>query len=224
MAGAATVLAWRSRRRDPVPLAFAMAALAFGALTLRTARFAEYFVPFSVVALAVAAREIRWRPLLPLVAAACLAYAGKPALETLEGLGTKQERIPPALATWLQQRIPPGAQVFTCGWGHTGTLMLALPERRFLVALDPTLMYVKDPDLYRRWMVLQREGPPGLAREIRDTFGARYVICFWDEWLRAFADRLAFEPGVRTLLLDEHWNVYDLGDAPPDPGVASPRR
>jgi hypothetical protein len=226
LAVAAAALAWRARRTGSVPLAFALGALAFGALTLRTARFAEYFVPFSVAAFAVASRTVRWKPLLPAVAAACLAYAGKPALETLEGLGAKEERTPTALAAWLQARIPPGAQVFTCGWGHTGTLMLALPERRFLVALDPTLMYVKDPDLYRRWMRLQREAPPGLAREIRERFGASFVICFWEEWLRAFSDRIAFEPGVRTLLLTEYWNVYDLGGASPGdpvpPGTGSP--
>jgi hypothetical protein len=214
---ASFVLGWRERRRDSIVLGFAVGALVFAALTVRTARFAEYLVPFSVMAFALASRRIAWKPLLPAVAAACLAYAGKPASETLIGLGTKEERIPPQLATWLQARIPPGAQVFTCGWGHTGTLMLALPDRRFLVALDPTLMYVKDPDLYREWMRLQATGPPGLAERIRRRFGARYVICFWDDWLRTFSDRMAFEPGVKTMLLNEYWNVYDLGGADDGP-------
>jgi hypothetical protein len=214
MAAAALALAWRDRRSSSLPFAFGLAALAFGLLTVRTARFAEYFIPFSAVALALASRWIRWRWFPAAVAAACIAYSAQPISETLRGLGEKSERIPPALASWLQSRIPVGAQVFTCEWGHTGTLMLALPERRFLVALDPTLFYLKDPELYRLWIRLQREGPPGTAAAIRERFGAKHVVCFWDERVRAFSDRLAFEPGVRTLLVSEHWNVYEI-EAPP---------
>lgn len=214
MTAAALALAWRERRSDFLPLAFALAALAFGLLTVRTARFAEYFIPFSAVALALASRWIRWRWVPAAVAAACVAYSAKPISETLHGLGEKSERIPPGLASWLQSRIPVGAQVFTCEWGHTGTLMLALPDRRFLVALDPTLFYLKDPERYRLWIRLQRTGPPGTAAAIRDQFGARYVVCFWDEGVRVFSNRLAFEPGVRTLLVSEHWNVYEIGEAP----------
>jgi hypothetical protein len=213
MMAAALALAWRERRSGSLPLAFALAALAFGLLTVRTARFAEYFIPFSAVALALASRWMTWRWFPAAVAAACIAYSAKPISETLHGLGEKSERIPPGLASWLQSRIPAGAQVFTCEWGHTGTLMLALPERRFVVALDPTLFYLKDPGLYRLWIRLQREGPPGTAAAIHEKFGAKYVVCFWDERVRAFSDRLAFEPGVRTLLVSEHWNVYEIGEA-----------
>ncbi len=212
IAGAAAALAWRERRSGSLPLAFAIAALAFGALTVRTARFAEYFIPFSAAALAIASRPIRWRWFPMAVAALCIAYSAKPISETLHGLGEKSERIPPELASWLRSRIPAGAQVFTCGWGHTGTLMLALPDRRFLVALDPTLFYAKDPELYRLWVHLQHDGPPGTAAAIRERFGARYVVCFWDESVRKLSDRLPFEAGVRTLLFSELWNVYDLAD------------
>lgn len=82
----------------------------------------------------------------------------------------------------------------------------------FRFSLDPTFFHAKDPELYRLWIRLQREGPPGTAAAIRERFGARHVVCFWDEWVRAFSDRLAFEPGVRTLLVSEHWNVYEIGE------------
>ncbi|WP_242343204.1 hypothetical protein [Anaeromyxobacter terrae] len=212
---AALVLSWRNRREDPAPLAFAIAALAFAALTARTARFAEYFVPLSAMALALSARWVRWRWYPAAVAALAIVYAGPQISTTLQGLGDKQERLPAKVAAVLQARIPPGAQVFTCDWGHTGTLMLALPERRFIVALDPTLAYLKDPESYALWYGLSHDGPPGTAEAIRRSFGARYVICFWEEWNRRFNDRLAFEPGVRTVLFDEFWNVYDLGDVAP---------
>jgi hypothetical protein len=214
MTAAALVLAWRGRRSGSVPLAFVLAALGFGVLTVRTARFAEYFVPFSVAALALAVQPIRWRWLPAAVAAGCLAYTAVPASETLGGLRTRRELIPPPLAADLRSRIPVGAQVFTCDWGVTGTLMLALPDRKFMVALDPTLFYLADRERFRLWMRLQREGPAGTAAAIRERFGARYVVCFWEDWLRDFTNRLAFEPGVRTLLVTDDWNVYELADPP----------
>jgi hypothetical protein len=108
--------------------------------------------------------------------------------------------------------IPPGAQVFTCEWGLTGTLMLALPERRFMVALDPTLFALQDPERYALWYRLPREAPPGLARTIREQFGARYAACWWEDRFRPFFDRIAFEPGVRPITVTGQWNVYELLD------------
>ena len=46
MALAAIVLAWRNRRKDITSLAFALSALIFFALTVKTARFARVFHPF----------------------------------------------------------------------------------------------------------------------------------------------------------------------------------
>ena len=219
---AALALSWRQRRADPTGLAFALAAAAFGLLTVRSARFNEYFVPFSVAAFALASRHLRRRWLLPAAAAATLAYTAVPLWETMQGLRRRTDLIPPPLVETLQQRIPPGAQVYTCDWGTTGLMMLALPERRFMVALDPTLFYVKDPELYRLWFAIPRRPPPEVAQVIRSRFGARFVMCLWDQPYRRFFDQLVFEPGVQTVLVDEEWNVYDLGEPEraPGPGAA----
>jgi hypothetical protein len=211
MVGTGLVVGWRERRSDPLLLAFAFAAVVFGILTVRTARFAEYFVPFAAATMALATRRVPWRWTVPAVFAAALLYTAVPLSETLQGLGTKSERIPPPLASWLQQQIPAGAQVFTTEWGHTGTLMLALPDRRFIVALDPTLFLVQNEALYRLWYDLPRHPRAGLAEVIRQKFGARYVVSFWDDRFSKFYYTLASEPGVRTLLVSDMWMVYDLG-------------
>ena len=204
------VLAWRSRKTDPAPLAFALAATAFGILTIRTARFAEYFIPFAAVAMALASRSIPWRGVPVAVFGISLLYTGAPLAETLKGLGSRTELIPPHTASWLRQQIPPGAQVFTTEWGHTGTYMLALPDRKFIVALDPTLFLVKDPELYRLWYRIPRDPKPGTADIIRRQFGARYVVSFSDWQFDRFYELLASEPGVRTLLVTDRLMVYDL--------------
>ncbi|HVP68143.1 MAG TPA: hypothetical protein VMT17_12855 [Anaeromyxobacteraceae bacterium] len=210
MAGAASLLAWRHRRSRATATAFAIASLAYGAATVRTARFAEYFVPFSALALALAWRP---RPRWALAAfLACAIYSARPTVSMLAGLHEETERIPGALASLLRERIPPGAQIFTCDWGHTGELLLALPDRRFIVALDPTFFYAKDPERYRLWYRLPREAPPMAAEIIRREFGARFVICRWDDRFRRFLNRLATEGGANTISIADDWSVYDLGD------------
>ena len=79
IATAALFLALRQRRVSNVSLAFALTALAFGLVTVRTARFTEYFVPFSVMAFALALQTFpkplfRFAP-IPLLAIA-LVYQG----------------------------------------------------------------------------------------------------------------------------------------------------
>jgi hypothetical protein len=214
MAIAGLLLAWRSRKRDFVSLAFAFVTIAFGILTARTARFAEYFIPFSVATFALATRRIPWRTIPIIVLCVILPYTGFALSETLRGIGTKAERIPPSLASWLQQQIPRGSQVFTTEWGHTGTLMLALPDRKFIVALDPTLFLLKDPQLYQLWYGLPRNPQPGIAQIIRRRFGARFVISFWDERFMKFYYLLSSESGVRALLVSDMWMVFDLGGSP----------
>ena len=214
-AAVALVLAWRARRVSSTPLAFALAALLFGVATARTARFAEYFVPLAVVALALSLRTLE-RPALRFApfafAAVALLYQGVEEADLLARLREAPNRAPAYLATALRAEIPEGAQVFTCEWGLTGHLMRALPDRRFLVALDPGLFRAKDPELYGLWYAVTRRPPPDVARIVRERFGARYVICLYDAQFEAFSATLAATPGVRTVLVSDDFNVYELGE------------
>jgi hypothetical protein len=206
------IFGWRERKQDAGPLAFAFSAVVFGLLAARTARFAEYFIPFAALTMARASKAVPWRGFVIAVFAVSLLYTSKPLTETAQGLGAKREVMPAQLASWLQQRIPAGSQVFTTEWGHTGTLMLALPDRKFIVALDPTLFLVRDPELYRLWYELPRNPRPGMAETIRKRFGARFVVGLLDERFVNFYFQLSSEPGVKALLLsDDNWVVFDLG-------------
>jgi len=209
-AGCALAIGWRHRRDDPLALTFSLATGAFGLLSLLTARFAEYFVPFAIVSLAFASRHLRWRNLVAVVTLGLVLYSAAPLAELLRGLREREELIPDELAASLRERIPPGAQVFTCGWLLTGTMMLALPDRRFVVALDPTFFLVRDPGLYRLWFSIPREPPPDVAEVIRKGFGAQYVMCLRETRFQGFFARLALEPGVRPIVSTPYWNVYAL--------------
>ncbi|HEY6098412.1 MAG TPA: hypothetical protein VIW03_03215 [Anaeromyxobacter sp.] len=218
LTGAALLLAWRRRREDPGALVLALAAAAYAAMTLRSSRFIEYLAPFAVLAIAVALRPMRWAPRAPAVAlvagAAWTAGLGAP---TFAALGKRGDDLPPPMAALLRTAIPEGAQVFTCDWGLTGELLLALPERRFMVALDPTLFFVKDPERYRVWYALPREGPSGAAEVIRRRFGARYVLCAALAQSAPLFRSLQRDGTVRKTLTSPLWFFADLGEPDPAP-------
>jgi hypothetical protein len=221
LAGGALVLAWPERRRDIAPAAFSVVAVAFLVLTLRTQRFVEYAAPFAVVAaaLAVGARGSSWRPGAVRIAAPALVVVGlcwtlalgRQPFELLRG---RAEPFPRPVAELLGEIVPPGAQVVTCDWRLTGEMMLALPERRFMVALDPVFFAVNDPERYRIWYETVNRPPEAPAVLLRDTFDAHYVLCGERERWRPFHEALERDPAAALRGVIGLWRVYQL--RPPD--------
>lgn len=211
MAGAALYLGWRERKQSPLPLAFALAAFLFGLLTARSLRFVEYFAPFSVAALAITARPLAKHWLAPALLGASLLYLLIFGMEPFKIIASKTEYIEPRIAGYFAQAVPVGSQVFTCGWDYTGNLMLALPERKLIVAADPTLFSKKDPDLYRIWRRIPLDAPIDSVEAIRQLFKSRYVICLNYDAYWPFFDTLEKDPAVRTLYADGRWVLFDLG-------------
>lgn len=222
MACAAAVLSWRRRREAPLALTFALAALLFGALTLRTTRFVEYLAPFATVALALSIRDVprpSLRLLAPVLVGLGAAWTGTVGHETVAFLGLSQDVFPPAVTERLRAIVPEGGRVFTCGWGTTGPLMVALPERQFLVALDPTLFFKKDPAAYQAWFDLtHKEGIADRATPIRERFGAGWAFCTHHNRYRPFYASMERDPSVTLALRTEFFTLYALRPpAPPPP-------
>ncbi|WP_041972475.1 hypothetical protein [Geobacter sp. OR-1] len=213
MAGAAAFIAWKARKRDPAALAFSVAALFFCLLTVKSGRFTEYFVPFSVVALALSSRELHIRYLAPWLCALSLLYTllfGSYPYEVMGYLPGRSSYFEPDTVKEYQQKIPAGARVFTCGWEYTGVLMADLPDRYFMVAADPTLFYMKDPVLYDLWYRLPLEAPRDAAEIIRSRFNCRYVICRNDSQYANFFDTLYSTPNA-AVTVSGKWVMFDLG-------------
>jgi hypothetical protein len=212
MVGASLVLGWKERKKSSLPLAFAMVAAVFGILTVRSLRFVEYFVPFTVAAMAVSSRALKERWLAPALLGVSLLYVLVLGTTPFKIMTTKTTYIDPPVAKYFEQSIPADSQVFTCGWDYTGNLMLALPGRRFVVAADPTLFYKKDPDLYRIWHRMPIDAPLDSVEAIRKLFRSRFVICLNYEAYWPFFDTLEKDPVVKTLYADNRWVLFDLGD------------
>lgn len=205
--------AWKKRREDLVLLTFALAALAYLAVTLRTQRFVEYFVPFAVTAAGLAARWAPPRVGAPTVLALSALYTGLLGLGPVRALGTRSELFPAAVQASLRRAIPPGARVCTCDWQFTGEMMLALPEREFLVALDPVLFWKKDPAAYQAWFAMTHGRPGDPVRVIRDVLGARFVLCDTRRQWVPFLRSLAARPDARYRGRAGYWEVFEVAPA-----------
>jgi len=215
MTTAAAVLAWKERRSSSLAMAFVLAAVIFGLLTVQTARFVEYFVPLSVLALAISTRTVN-RPvivwsLLGVSSAYCLLVGTAP-YRHLALLETKQGYIEPDTARQFSEHIPVDAQVFTCEWEDTGSLMVALPERRFVVVGEPALLYKKNPELFALWSRMPMAPPIDALQSIREQFKSRFVICRNVRLYASLLDRLRTDPGVKALVVSPRWVLFDVGE------------
>lgn len=208
---AALASALRRRREEGLTLAFAGAALFFFALTLKTFRFVEYSIPFAAVAAALAARRTKSRFTAPALLAAALVYLAGNGLPPLVAIRHRILDTPPAMVAAVRKIIPEDAQVFTAGALMTGEMMLALPGRRFMVALDPVYFYLKNPDLYRRWYGIVHAPPPLPAGLIKSLFGAEWVLCerTLPEYF-PFLDAVNRDPGAAIVYHDHQWVLFRI--------------
>ena len=167
-------------------------------------------MPFAVFALAVAWRPAAERRVAPFLVAIGSLWIGLVARDPIERLLARQDLLPPAVVAELGETVGEGEQVVTCGWGFTGELMLALPERRFVVALDPVFFAMQDEDLYRLWFETMHDPGADSASVLRENFAARYVLCRTDHKWRAILDALVADPGAALRGVHGEWIVFEL--------------
>ena len=221
--GAAAFLAFPQRRRDPILfVSVAMAALYFG-LFLRHSRFAEYWIPFTVLALGLTAS----RALANAEASAVLRGAGRSLLAVLVAFAIVRAAwsIPSAatrMATdtgvgleyegamdWLAAHTEPDEVVFHGRWPQFSPMFYFNDRNRYLIGLDPYFFYQHDPREYAVWV----EASAGrlTPRETEDAiagFGARFAFVRRNTPLDAVLD-----DGRRSLPVyeDGRFRVYEIG-------------
>jgi hypothetical protein len=209
--GMALLPAIRRRGESLSGFAFLVAAIPFVGLTFKSHRFVEYSVPFCFLAGATSLRSLRKPVLLSLIvtmSAATLLFGS----QRLRDFPLRRELFPSERAETIRKIIPEGAQVFTCGWDLTGEMMIALPERKFLVALDPVLFWAKDADLYRTWFNAVYSPPADVAKIIRTRFRSGFVLCEARPEYVALIRRLYESPGMKVAHQIGVWALFVLED------------
>ena len=152
------------------------------------------------------------------MAALVLLVAGIETVGTLRINAFGLASPPLGMARWLGEHGAPGERVFTANWADSSPLFYCAPQLQSLVALDPTVFYLKDPQLFQLYTGTVAGRHPDPARAIRERFGARWVTIPWRTY-RRLTLQLSNSPGVRSAFKDRDYLVMDLGATAP----AAPR-
>ena len=181
------------RRQNLGSWFFFILTLVFFALTLKSRRYVEYFIPFGLVFAALSLPEL-WRqlknklrphfslkliwfsPLLLLILLSPIFYQDLKEVKTAYQNGFAFDQFLPA-ARWLAENSLVGDIVFHSDWDEFPLLFFHNDLNYYLVGLDPTFMYNNKPNLYRDWSkVTTGEETENLYPIIKNIFGARYVF------------------------------------------------
>ncbi|HEX9945359.1 MAG TPA: hypothetical protein VGG03_25390 [Thermoanaerobaculia bacterium] len=214
----AFALLFQPRLRSRATLTAGAVALAFflaGSLFAR--RFLELGTPLALLALALVLRERRDQglpPLLPnwgrMLAAAGIVLGTLWTAAALRTYDVGKASPPREMARWLGEHGAPGERVFTAQWADSSPLFYSAPQLQSLVALDPTVFYAKDPQLFQTYVNIVQGRHPDPARAIRERFGARWVTIWKQPVHKPLALQLSRSPGVRVAFNDYHYLVMDL--------------
>lgn len=81
------------------------------------------------------------------------------------------------VGTWLREHSTKGDIIFHNDWDDFPALFYNVARDRFIVGLDPTFMYNKNPELYKTWAAITRgEKADNLLEVIQGDFRARFVL------------------------------------------------
>ena len=182
-------------------------------------RFFELGAPLALLAIAVGSRmpgnPARRKPSkAALVGVAALILVGT--LFTFNRVHnhyrTGQFALPRGMAEWFAANGRPGDRVFTANWADSAPLFYYAPQVESLVALDPTFFLIADAERFRLYadIVMGRGLDP--VRDIRESFGARWVTVWRFPAHKAIATRLLRSGQASVAFADPYYLVIDLGE------------
>jgi hypothetical protein len=185
--------------------------LGFLGLSFLSRRFVEFWAPLSALFAAVAFSRGRFPVPRPVLAGLVVAFAALGAMniaETRRIIGEDPGPVFGPCASWIRDNVPGGETVFTTDWDEFPELFFTAPEQRYLVGLDPTFMYVTDPDRWRLWRRVAEGNAADIYTPIRETFGCRFV--FADAGHEKFIERCDQDPLLHLEMGSPDCSVYAL--------------
>lgn len=208
------------RQRGNLSRATVMAmllAIVFGLLFLKSRRFAEYFPPFSLIFLALAASPWleqlsssgpqRTRRVPPLMAVLLLLPLGWTTWQARQDVANSTPiESYGAAADWLGRHSQPGELVFQTDWDDFPRLFFYDTVNTYTVGLDPTYLQLADAQLYDDWEAITRGKVEQPSAKIASEFGARYV--FSDLAHEAFLGQAESDPGLQEVYRDRTAVIY----------------
>lgn len=216
---------FRRQGRDPKPLFFLILATMFLLMAFKSRRFIEYWPPFAVLfgafTLSPYIERLMKRGVRHRTDRAVCAVAASVAMVALLGtmtvtvlvahLNIRTETDPYAYrgaSLWLAENTPPGTVVFNTDWDDFPMLFYYNPDRTYIVGLDPTYLYDRNPEMWNLYKDITLGDKSDPAPIIKERFGAEYV--FTDNYHEDFL-RVARETGdFETVYTDRYTTVLRI--------------
>ncbi|MBT4277895.1 hypothetical protein HOD96_04075, partial [Candidatus Falkowbacteria bacterium] len=205
--------------------------LFFLAITFKSRRYVEYFIPFSVLfgafslALSLHDKEIRntffWfrkkRKRTIAVLSVLILFAGfsevifiKDIAKTKNDLANGSNlSLYKGASEFIKNNSSQGAVIFHADWDDFPSLFYHNSHNYYLVGLDPTFMYSYNPDLYNEWAsITLGEDNIDLHNKIKNHFKADFV--FLDSGHLSFNQNLAINKNFKLVYSDHEAKVYKV--------------
>ena len=169
------------------------------AMTLKSSRFIEFFVPWSILFGALSLQASGWlaqiaphredadgdgpspkvSPLLICTFALFgMTIAGHNSLQVYRNIRSTDVLFEQHLrgGQWLEDNATKGDIVFHSEWTDFPMLFLRSDKVRYIVGLDPTFFYNQNRDLYWKWSQVIKGEETDLVSVIKDDFNARFLV------------------------------------------------
>lgn len=190
---AAAVFVITSKNQSMNTWFFLAISFLFFALTLKSRRYVEYFIPlavcFSALSLNVflptlkaklrkimSQRLILFGPLVILLVLSPVFYRDLKLIKDFYQDGYSFDKFARP-SNWLKQNSKEGDIVFHSDWDEFPILFYHNDKNYYLSGLDPTFMYEYNQSLYRSWVnITTGQSDRDLHSIIKDVFGAKYVF------------------------------------------------
>jgi hypothetical protein len=219
---------YRRRGRDLKPLFFLLVALVLLLMAFKSRRFIEYWPPFAVLFAAftisprLAEFDRSWfkrkreRAIAAIAAAIAAVVIGITMVVTVGQARADMKAEPDpydykGASQWIAANVPAGAMIFNTDWDDFPMLYYYNPNNPYIVGLDPTYLYDRDPELWKLYAHItlgEQEDPAAL---IRERFGAEYV--FTDNQHPDFLENAATSGKFETVYTDAKTTVLRIRSA-----------
>jgi hypothetical protein len=212
---ALAALVWRKARpRADTLIAFGVAALSLY-LYWRAVRFAEYYVPFALLAAGLAVRDARielsLRSLRMAVAVAWTAVAASVGVAAIDRVVLMPPDYLEAAAKRINESGKPGDVVFNSLWSDFMALVWWAPAFRYINGLDGHYLAFGDPARFAIWIALLDGVAEEPARVMTHAFGARFAVIA-RQHAKLAGQLMQSQDAVLLLTAPEGW-LFQLGSA-----------
>ncbi len=224
-----------AKRRDAVQWSALVLTIFFFVITLKSRRYVEYYVPFAAITSALLLMpqltQLSSRWLLEKIQRLSLGkLLGYTAIVLFFSFATLTISIKSVVLLddyfsrhghpfdlfvgaeqWLDSTVAAGSTIFHSDWDEFPALFYQAPQYGYISGLDPTFLYLADPDKAVAFAEITTAETPTdtVGQQIFDAFGAEYIIVVRQRH-KKFVENIERDEQLTEVYRDERVSIWQL--------------